>query len=293
LENEVIRYNLCGDCMAILKEKTEILFKYSFESARQLDKIIVSCGSCNKEYSKLKRDLLNWSNNCSSCFGKKRGKELGDEFGKKQPLKGTCIDCHKSIHSNRKRCPSCATTYSSSRMMGHYNPMWTGNGVCDCGKRKSNSASYCRVCSIKKGMKSGPNNGRFISKNREIYLKNKKIQKTLSHMVNNVCRSLKIIKNKRKSKEILGYSWEEFKLNIESKFKDGMNWENRKDWHIDHIIPVSWFISNNLYDIEMVNSLNNLQPLWAKENLNKRDKVLEHEAIEFVNTFNFFKNKGK
>ena len=26
---------------------------------------------------------------------------------------------------------------------------------------------------------------------------------------------------------------------MESNFKDGMNWNNRSEWHIDHIVPIS------------------------------------------------------
>jgi len=40
-----------------------------------------------------------------------------------------------------------------------------------------------------------------------------------------------------KSNDILGCSWQELKLHIESQFVDGMSWENRSAWHIDHIIP--------------------------------------------------------
>lgn len=71
--------------------------------------------------------------------------------------------------------------------------------------------------------------------------------------------------------ELLGYSAEELKKNIESKFKDGMSWENWGEWHIDHIIPVSKFDKESL--MSEVNRLENLQPLWAFENLIKSNKV--------------------
>ena len=37
----------------------------------------------------------------------------------------------------------------------------------------------------------------------------------------------------------LGISFEELKEYIENKFKEGMSWENREEWHIDHIIPLA------------------------------------------------------
>lgn len=49
-----------------------------------------------------------------------------------------------------------------------------------------------------------------------------------------------------------------------------MSWENWGEWHIDHIKPVSKFEKNDLPSV--VNSLSNLQPLWAKDNLSKSSK---------------------
>lgn len=62
---------------------------------------------------------------------------------------------------------------------------------------------------------------------------------------------------------------------IESKFSDGMTWKNHGKWHVDHIFPISKCVE--LYGAEesvsLVNHYSNLQPLWAKENLEKRDKI--------------------
>ena len=69
---------------------------------------------------------------------------------------------------------------------------------------------------------------------------------------------------------LLGYSAKELMENIESKFQEGMSWDNWGDWHIDHIIPVSKFHKDST--ISEVNSLTNLQPLWALENLRKSNK---------------------
>jgi len=67
--------------------------------------------------------------------------------------------------------------------------------------------------------------------------------------------------------ELLGYTPQEFKIHIESLFLEGMSWENRSEWHIDHIKPVSLFDQNK--PIYIVNALNNLQPIWAIDNLSK------------------------
>jgi hypothetical protein len=70
--------------------------------------------------------------------------------------------------------------------------------------------------------------------------------------------------------DMLGYTSQDLKSHIESMFVDNMSWENYGDWHIDHKKPLSRFDVSELPSI--VNSLDNLQPLWAYENLSKGNK---------------------
>ena len=73
-----------------------------------------------------------------------------------------------------------------------------------------------------------------------------------------------------KTNELLGYSALQLKEHIEKQFTDGMTWDNWGEWHIDHIKPVSKFDKSE--KISIINSLDNLRPLWAKENLTKSNK---------------------
>jgi len=70
----------------------------------------------------------------------------------------------------------------------------------------------------------------------------------------------------------LPYSQDDFKFHIESQFQEGMSWENRSEWHIDHIKPLSLFIKEGIYDLNIINDLDNLKPMWAKDNLEKSSK---------------------
>ena len=86
-----------------------------------------------------------------------------------------------------------------------------------------------------------------------------------------------------KTANILGVSIPEFKIYLESQFKQGMSWENRGDWHIDHIIPISF--AENEEEVIMLNHYTNLRPLWKVENLSKNDNILEktdlyHEILK-------------
>jgi hypothetical protein len=73
----------------------------------------------------------------------------------------------------------------------------------------------------------------------------------------------------------LGCSTTELKKYIESKFTVGMTWENHSytGWHIDHIKPLASF---NLQDrVQFLEACHytNLQPLWAKDNMQKSDNT--------------------
>lgn len=75
-----------------------------------------------------------------------------------------------------------------------------------------------------------------------------------------------------KTHELLGCSFEELKLHIESLFTEGMNWENMGKWHIDHIIPLAAFNLEKKENQLIAFNYKNLQPLWAIENLKKGAK---------------------
>lgn len=96
----------------------------------------------------------------------------------------------------------------------------------------------------------------------EIYFRNK---------INNYLNRYGKINKKNNIQEILGCNYEEFKKHIEDKFQDGMSWENRKDWHLDHIIPLS--TAKNYEDLVRLNHYTNFQPLWAVDNLRKGAKL--------------------
>lgn len=101
---------------------------------------------------------------------------------------------------------------------------------------------------------------------------------TCRNMVTRVLSSTGDGKN-AKTKELLGYSTRDLMKHIESQFKDGMSWENYGDWHIDHIIPIAALVRIGVKDPAVINSLENLQPLWAKDNLSKGDRIDGNEDL--------------
>ena len=86
-----------------------------------------------------------------------------------------------------------------------------------------------------------------------------------------------VIKNGNKSKstlDLIGCSVEDLMKHLESKFQEGMSWDNygRKGWHIDHIRPCASFDLLNEEEQKICFNYSNLQPLWAIDNLRKSDK---------------------
>jgi hypothetical protein len=80
------------------------------------------------------------------------------------------------------------------------------------------------------------------------------------------------ITKKNTTFEIVGCSPEFLKEHLEKQFVSGMSWENRTDWHIDHIIPLS--SAKTEEELYKLCHYTNLKPLWAEENLKKSNKIL-------------------
>lgn len=89
--------------------------------------------------------------------------------------------------------------------------------------------------------------------------------------------SLKSGSKKCKWQELLGYSVDELKAHLEARFLPGMTWANRSEWHIDHIRPIASFQFTTIHDPDFYEcwKLDNLQPLWIRDNLSKGAKYVE------------------
>lgn len=81
--------------------------------------------------------------------------------------------------------------------------------------------------------------------------------------------------------DVLLYSKNDFIKHIESTMQDGMSFDDRSDWHIDHILPVDWFVKNNMIHPELVNSLYNLKAETAEYNWKKNNKWQRSDITEW------------
>jgi hypothetical protein len=99
-----------------------------------------------------------------------------------------------------------------------------------------------------------------------------------------ICEVIKKSLTRKQSRTIvlLGCTGDELKDWIESKFTAGMSWGNRDQWHIDHIIPLAKFDLSDPTQQAAAFHYTNLQPLWAKDNLRKSDKVAGQQCFGFA-----------
>jgi len=77
----------------------------------------------------------------------------------------------------------------------------------------------------------------------------------------------------------LGCTIDQLKQHLESKFQSGMTWNNwgRTGWHIDHIKPLASFDLTDREQLLQAVNYTNLQPLWWKDNLEKKKKDFLYE----------------
>ena len=116
------------------------------------------------------------------------------------------------------------------------------------------------------------------------YVKNRKktnIQYKLS--INLRCRLNKGLKRNSKTGSAvkdLGCTIDELKTHLESKFQSGMTWDNwsREGWHIDHVKPLASFDLTDKEQLLIACHYTNLQPLWAKDNIAKSDKIISYNV---------------
>ena len=93
--------------------------------------------------------------------------------------------------------------------------------------------------------------------------------------------------------ELLGCTSAFFRSYIEKQFVDGMTWENRDKWHIDHRVPCAAFNMLDPLEQRYCFWYKNHQPMWANDNLCKKDKYKQEDKERLIKAWifeNVFKN---
>jgi hypothetical protein len=102
-----------------------------------------------------------------------------------------------------------------------------------------------------------------------------------------------LLAGRRKSKstlQLIDCSEMKLKYHMEKQFSEHMTWENKgmKGWHVDHRVPCNAFDLSNPLHQRVCFWYKNLQPLWAKDNIRKKDKYKEEDKQTLIKEWIFF-----
>ena len=134
---------------------------------------------------------------------------------------------------------------------------------------RSKMNEYIRVYRLQEKYKIKRNETRRNRMSNDILYK---LHRTVGNLIRYSIKRLDIVKSK-KTQEILGCSFEEFKIHLESNFESWMSWENygkiefgefNIGWDIDHVIPIS--TANTEDEVIKLNHFTNLKPLCSYTN---------------------------
>jgi hypothetical protein len=110
---------------------------------------------------------------------------------------------------------------------------------------------------------------------------NYRIKLRLKNRIKKVLWSVKTRKPKV-TMELIGCTVQFLRGYLEARFARGMTWKNYGKWHIDHIIPCAEFDLRDPVQQNRCFHYSNLQPLWAFDNISKKDKCPDVHQPELL-----------
>ena len=120
---------------------------------------------------------------------------------------------------------------------------------------------------------------------REYVKLNRRITSIMMTSLRRLLRSTRKTKND-KCELILGYSRLQLLEHL-SKDPNFEFWKNDNyNWQIDHIYPIIAFIHHRITDPKIINALDNLRIITAKENLSKSGYYIKEDFLAYLNSKN-------
>jgi len=190
------------------------------------------------------------------------------------------ISFHKRGNGYRSQCKKCI-----NELRKDYHKNYR--------KEKSEDIRHRQILYRKNNPEKKKESYRKWLENNPNYYKEYQNNRLRSDILFKISRSIRVrisksinrqkFKKNNKTKEILGCSFEEFKIYLESKFEPWMNWRNRglyngelnHGWDLDHIIPVS--TAKTEEEIMELNHYTNFQPLCSKINRDIKKNNINYE----------------
>ena len=209
---------------------------------------------------------------CSKCGETKATSEFYKDSSHKDGFQSHCKLCKdKSGKIYRMKNQDKINAYYKEKRKK--NPKYY-NAICKRYRDKNPEKRYT-VCT--NWQKNNPDKVKVIAKRCRI--KRRSTPKgNLNHRFGVAMQmSLKSNKSGRKWELLVNYTPDELKKHLEKQFTTNMSWKLflQGKIHIDHKIPLSKFNFTKPEHIGFKKAwaLENLQPMWAKDNLTKSDKL--------------------
>jgi|ERR1035437_940437 hypothetical protein len=281
INNNEIKTRKCSVCCEI-KPLTEFGKNRAMKDGHRYD--CFECRRSGRVRVKVEEIIPDGFKKCFCCKEVKQYNEFHSDNSKKDKFASYCKMCANNKCSTRrrkkyppkikeilpegfKRCSRCKNIKSKKEFYKNKN-------------QPDGFGYHCKKCK----------EDNFDKENRRKYIKKwtKKYNDKNPHKMawrNLLKHTLERLGQPKEGKtiDLLGYSAINLRDYITALLTDGMSWDNYGEWHIDHIKPVSLFPKDTHPNI--VNNLNNLQPLWAttreingiiyEGNYNKGNKYVE------------------
>lgn len=208
-----------------------------------------------------------------TCIKCKVEKDLNEFSNNKAKKDGKCVYCRGCYSDINK-----AWRQNNTTRYKEIHNRWKNKNIDYIRKSKLKSYYNNHEKSKERARKYKRNNQEKLKTQNRIYANNK-YHNDLNYRLVRLLRGriTKAIKRNSKystSLKLLGCSIEELKFHLEKQFTKGMSWENYGKWHIDHIKPCASFNLSLEAEQKICFHFTNLQPLWAKDNIRKSNKII-------------------
>ena len=201
---------------------------------------------------------------CTQCKISKPIAEFHKDKYKKDGYCPKCKSCHKKYYQDNKES-------NNTRSQQYYQ-----DNREDIVERRKKHYQDNREDMLKRQKEYYENNKETILTHQKTYHANRRKTDPLFKLRHNISSLIYMsikkggFTKRSKTYKILGCSFDEFKIHIESQFSEGMSWDNHGEWHFDHKTPVSWGKTEE--EIIALNNYINFQPLWAEDNIRKGNR---------------------
>jgi len=214
---------------------------------------------------------------CSKCKEEKKVYEFGKLKSSKDGLLYSCKECNnKRSVVYRKNNPE--KILELTRNWTKKNPDWVYNRHKKWREENPEKVKELREKWFNKNPEKRKEYRENYKPRKKERRKERRDGEPIFNLINRVRYRLRKyfisnnITKKNKTFDIVGCSPQQLKEHLENQFVDGMGWENKNEWHIDHIIPLS--SAKTEEEIYNLCHYTNLQPLWAEDNIRKSNKII-------------------